>query len=226
MHVGAITDGEVAVSSGTAGSGRWLPALEEAYGRFRVRMRTGSDTDPVDEIGTDISTKGGSVSATLHNLTGHKVMTVRFRERGQAQTMPTVEQVTPKLPEVRKGVADALRDNRLVAAGTGTALPLPPAINGKHAYAIIKFDPTTDLLTIWNPHNNSFAPKGTPGLDNGYATKGGVFQMPLVEFARVYPSINWEMPADPSAVTATTPARSGATVTPAVKLAGNSTATR
>jgi hypothetical protein len=211
-HVAAVTDAEVAVSSGAAGTGRWLPLLEEAYGRFRIRMKTGATTDNPDEIGTDSATKGGSVRTTIHNLTGHKVGTIPFRKKGEAQRAPTIEYVTTLLPNVRRAVTTALAENRLVAAGTGTALPLPPAINGKHAYAIIKFDPSTDMLTIWNPHNNNFTPKGEPGLTNGYPTKGGVFQMPLIEFAQVYPSISWEMSAtETPAATAVAPPASAVT---------------
>ena len=47
-------------------------------------------------------------------------------------------------------------------------------------------------MTIWNPHSNTFQPKGKPGLENGYVTEGGKFTLPLTEAYQFYGSFTFE----------------------------------
>jgi hypothetical protein len=47
-------------------------------------------------------------------------------------------------------------------------------------------------VTIWNPHGNTFKPKGAQGLKNGYATSKGVFTMPVEEMVRVFRGLVYE----------------------------------
>ena len=63
---------------------------------------------------------------------------------------------------------------------------MPPGVVNDHAYAVLGYDAKADTLHIWNPWGNHFEPKGDMGLEHGYSTKGGHFDMPLKDFVRVY----------------------------------------
>ena len=58
---------------------------------------------------------------------------------------------------------------------------MPPNISTKHAYAVLAYDAAADRVTIWNPHGQTFYPKGPPGIANGYPTEHGRFTLPLAE---------------------------------------------
>ena len=94
--------------------------------------------------------------------------------------------VQPPVP-----IGGALAQKRLVTCGTGSE-PQPPGISGRHAYAVLGFDAKADALTLWNPHGNSFKPKGEPGLQRGYPTRAGVFAMPVADFVRTFRGVNVE----------------------------------
>ena len=61
------------------------------------------------------------------------------------------------------------------------------------------------MVEFWNPHGQSFKPKGPAGLQNGYATQYGRFQVPLSEAYRFFSSFAFELP-DPATMPATLPA--------------------
>ncbi len=104
----------------------------------------------------------------------------------------TDEQLQERAAKMRELLPGLLENKRLVSVGTAKEFKLPPGINPSHAYAILAFDPSTDRVTIWNPHGNSFKPKGPPGLEHGYPTRGGRFDMPLAEVARVFRGFVYE----------------------------------
>ena len=89
--------------------------------------------------------------------------------------------------KVKAALADAFEHDRLAGASTGSATPLPPGINGKHAYAVLGLE--GESVVLWNPHGNSFRPRGEPGRERGYPTKGGIFRMPLTDFIVVFDSL-------------------------------------
>jgi len=65
-------------------------------------------------------------------------------------------------------------------------------LNGNHAYAVTGYDPKADRIALWNPHGQTFSPKGTPGLQNGYPTKEGRFTMPLTDFMQAFAGLAFE----------------------------------
>lgn len=210
-----LTDVEVAISSSTGDEGLWLPVLEKAFGTLRKE----ADPDKYSmESATDAIANGGSVSGTIRALTGHRTESISLKRRAKA--MPPrmtkdrrtvnveADGVTPyeaALPpglaarRVRDRVFKALGERRLVAASTAYE-PQPPGINWRHAYAVLSFDRAADTLTLWNPHGNTFKPKtvrGNEGVDRhglgvGYATKGGVFTVPVGEFVRIFSTVTIE----------------------------------
>lgn len=215
VDLAPLTDVEVAISSTTGDEGLWLPVLEKAFGTLR---REAEPEKYSMESATDAIANGGSVGSTIRALTGHKAESVGLKRRPKA--MPprmtkdrrnvTLEPdgKTPYEPalapgraaqRVRERVFKALDERRLVAASTAFE-PQPPGISWKHAYAILSFDAAADTLTLWNPHGNTFKPKaakpnefGEPrGLTSGYATKGGVFTVPIGEFVRIFSTVTIE----------------------------------
>ena len=139
-------------------------------------------------------------------LTGHRTGHVSLRPAG-VQALPAPESVAQKLPAVRAGVTAALRDKRLIGTGT-TQADRPPDITPNHTYAVIGYDPATDMITLWNPHGQNFSPQGIPGLKNGYATRNGVLSLPLIEFVQIFVGVNWELgPPAPADISASAPDR-------------------
>ena len=155
-------------------------------------------------------------------LTGHKYKRIWFATT--AKRRQTEE--TKVLPILRKNLIAALADHRLMTASvtppilnppTNTVMPtthpaltadmlpkIPPDINTSHCYAVLDYDPKTDMLEIWNPHGQTFNPKGTPGLANGYVTQHGRFHIPLADAYSFFTSFYFET-ADPATMPATSP---------------------
>ncbi|HEX5052153.1 MAG TPA: C2 family cysteine protease [Planctomycetota bacterium] len=188
-----LTDAELALSGTTGDEGLWLPVLEKALGALRHQA------DPkryAMETSTDAIARGGSTATIIRMLTGHQTTRIVLKKRPRGTVPGPDGKPVPKPPvpaadpdelaaRLRTEVGSALREKRLVACGAGTE-PHPPGINGKHAYAVLAFDAENDLLTLWNPHGNTFRPKGEAGLEHGYATRAGVFRIPVRDFVQVF----------------------------------------
>ncbi len=218
-HVEQLTDTELALTSTTGSNGLWLPVLEKAYGSIRTESLP---EDKQSESTTDAIAHGGSAGSTIRLLTGHEIDRFSFRPRArkigstaadvtepgtspdkskpaEAKTTAGVidagmlaTHLADVLPKVREQLIASIRDHRLVAAGTAKEGKLPPGVNPNHAYAILGYDATSDTVRLWNPHGNTFRPKGDPGLDHGYPTKAGQFDMPLDDLARTFAGISFE----------------------------------
>jgi hypothetical protein len=245
-HVPALTDTEVALSSNSMGTGRWLPVLEAAFGAIRETVAlagvlkpvivptAATDTTPKTatvptedptptktdvatvRLATDVIRTGGSMRQVMRFLTGHRTGHITLRP-SKVQAIPAADLVADKLPAIREAVTAALHDHRLVGAGT-ISDDRPTGITPNHAYAVLAFDPATDLITLWNPHGQNYTPTGEPGLKNGYPTKDGVFSLPLIEFAQVFIGLSWElapgMDTSAPATAASTPVPANAVTPP------------
>jgi Calpain family cysteine protease len=198
-----LTDSELAISSTTSTDGVWLAAMEQAFGQYRERVK-----GMTLEEGTDTIYEGGFCGPTMAILTGHQ-----FRQISLARTIESRQARSSQLlPLIRKEMIAAMGDHRLMTASvnpapvmpstlpttrpvfTGTIPVLPPDINKKHAYTVVNYDPQKDTVEIWNPHGQSFTPKGDPGLLNGYPTVHGRFTLPLKEAYLFFTSFTFEMP--------------------------------
>ena len=198
-----LTDAELALSGTTGDEGLWLPVMEKALGSLR------QDLDPErysSETATDAIAKGGSSAAIIRLLTGHQTKRIALRKRAPKapngpdgkpvlQPAPALAQDAESLATaVRAEVGAALQAKRLVTCGTGTYAQ-PPGISPRHAYAVLAHDASADTLTLWNPHGNTFAPKGTPGIERGYPTKAGLFTLPIADFVRIFGGVIYETDA-------------------------------
>lgn len=188
-----LTDAELALSGTTGDEGLWLPVLEKALGALR---RQADPKKYAMATATDAIAKGGSSATIVRMLTGHQTERIGLKKRARGTVPGPDGKPMPKPPlpaddldklaaKVRTEVGAALAGKRLVTCGTGTEKQ-PPGISGKHAYAVLAFDDKGDTLTVWNPHGNTYKPKGEPGLAHGYATKAGVFAIPVKDFVQVF----------------------------------------
>ncbi len=214
-----LTDAEMALTSSAGQNGLWLPILEKAFGSLRTEALP---EEKQSESATDAIAHGGSAAATIRLLTGHTTDRITFRPRSVrapaktdttapapaktdappakpgATTPPPVDpalldkHLEETLPKVREHLTASLRDRRLVAAGTPKDGTMPPGVNPSHAYAVLEYNADADTVHLWNPHGNTFKPKGEPGLQHGYPTTGGHFWMPLNDFGHVFNGISFE----------------------------------
>ena len=201
-----LTDSQLGLTSSTGDEGVWIAIIEQAYGSIRNERRPAEQQtlEPSDAIA-----RGGSINSTIAALTGRVARTTPMRARIE-KALEHGEAVDPIVEDIRRRLRDAFRDRRLVGAGTSSTdkgLKLPPGINGKHAYAVLAFDEEAGTVEIWNPHGNTFKPKGEPGIEHGYPTKAGRFTMPLVDFVSVFRAVTIETdaPALPRKVKAAAP---------------------
>lgn len=182
VAVPPLTDGEKALVASTSGEGRWVPLYEKAMGILIARKK-GKGT-PLGSVGS-----GGSTGTALSLLTGKPIE--RFSLKDWKQPDADRKSLEPKLAKLREGLRRALADGRLVCGGTGAKVKVP-GVNGNHAYAVLAYDPVSDRVTFWNPHGQTFNPKGPEGTTNGYRTRKGVFEAPLTEVVEWFGGFSWE----------------------------------
>jgi hypothetical protein len=194
LKVPMPTDAEIAISSSTEASGIWSNTYEKAVGLARIAENAGRDRDaiPVDAL-----TRGGSAGTMLAAITGHEI--VRFSCTFARDIKVKAPEAELKLAELRKLLIDAVKEKRLITTGTnsrGPSGPTVPGIRGGHAYAVLGYDAGTDEIRLWDPHGDTFVPKGEAGSAHGYPRQDGLFAMPLPVFARQYGGLAFEQLPD------------------------------
>lgn len=223
VQVARLTDAQLAISSTAGKNGLWLPIMEHALGSVRQRTRNDTPEEPTDLIAHGGSAGASIELLTGHAVARVGVGSPPGAKKPAppapkpdkpdaadqpakpvADTPPTelppvltAEQIQERVPKMRDAVAEALSLHRLVGAGTGKNYKLPPGVSPNHAYAIVGFDRDADTIEIWNPHGNTFKPKGPPGIDNGYPTSAGRFTMPMLDFARIFRGVVYETDKKP-----------------------------
>ena len=202
-----LTESQLGISSTTNGDGGWMAVLEMAYGKHRSRLRGGS----LDVEGTDILRTGGDSAVTLQALTGNKTNRISFPKAASERR----EKQDEFLARLRVALKESLASERIITCGVVPPrakkvdendaqavaaeaarmkdIPArPKGIQVNHVYAIVSFDEKTDTVEVWNPHGQTFDPKGEAGLVNGYVTRQGKFRLPLAEAYMIYSSFTFE----------------------------------
>ncbi|MFA7338804.1 MAG: C2 family cysteine protease [Candidatus Obscuribacterales bacterium] len=154
IAVPAPTDAEIACYSDAGEDGVWLHVCEKAYAIYKNRKTRKDDTDPLEVV-----IHGGSGARMLMFMTGNS-----------CSRYPTK---TTSIEQLRQELTDALSNHRIVNTGTSG-----------HCLTILGYNPTTDIVTVWNPW-------GTTG---NYSTVNqqmnhGVFSMPLTDLQNYFVSI-------------------------------------
>ncbi len=178
------TDAEIAIGASNANGGLWLNLYEKAVGTARNEDR------PADKrVGSPLDAeRGGSAGAMLTYITGHPIVRFSFAFAHATPAVPDV--IAKKLADLRAKLAEATQQQRLMTCGT--VAPTTPGLTPNHAYAVLSYDAQTDAVRLWNPHGQTFHPKGTPGLETGYVTQNGVFDVPVDQFVQQFSGMAFE----------------------------------
>jgi hypothetical protein len=167
-----ITDSDIALFSSAGTNGLWFTILEKAYRRVLVAKE-----HPDKNI-----YEGFSSGATIQILDGYEI---------KSFPLGKIRDNDPRLSELRQVLNLAQNDHRIIKAGTPEGKKTPGITPG-HAYAILGYDKQTDVCHVWNPHGNNFTPKGPDGLQNGYTTKRGEFDIPLKDLIQIFADVQIE----------------------------------
>jgi hypothetical protein len=188
VSVPAPTDAELALSGKAKDDGIWVNVYEKAVGEWKVSKLPEKDR-PVTSL--DILTKGGSAGTMLAAVTGNTIE--RFTLTAFKGTKTNAVEQEKLLKELRVKLEKAFAEKRCVTTGTNATLDVKtPNINTNHAYAVLGYDKETDRLLVWNPHGQTFKPRGAEGLVEGYVTTNGQFRIPLGDFARLFAGLAFE----------------------------------
>jgi len=183
VQVHPLTDAELALTSTTEGHGLWLNLFEKAYGQLRNESL---QAEKKTLCSTDAICNGGSPRMVIQDLTGHQAKWLNMHR-------VTKEPMTPEkiAEEAHQILVNAHRARRLLCAVTPKEQKAK-GLNANHAYTVLSYDASKKVITLFNPHGNTFQPKGEPGTKNGYVTTHGRFTMPLAEFVECYQAVYYE----------------------------------
>jgi hypothetical protein len=210
VRVPRLTDGEIALTSSAADQGLWINVLEKAFGEVKYAHPQTQRGD--DDLDLDVISRGGKILTTIQLMTGHKAFVIPIRNfKNKQLQLPTEAEIPRTTKRLDSAFSKAFATNRLVCAEIApgvTGKDIPPGLVGKHAYAVLGYDQASQMVTVWNPHGKTFTPKTSPpGLKNGYPVKGGVFQISLDDFVRVFKSVTYETSAPLAPANQKRPAR-------------------
>ena len=186
VRIPAPTDAEIALSSSSESTGLWSNVYEKAVGAARNELREPKDrvTTPLDAIA-----RGGSAGTMLAFITGNPME--RFTLKWAKDPKTTAEESESKLQELRSKLSAAFAEHRCVT--TGTLKPPMPGLRSGHAYGVIGYNQTTDEIRVWDPHGDTFQPKGAPGPEAGFLRKNGICDMPLAVFVNQFAGLAFEL---------------------------------
>lgn len=184
-----LTDAELVMGARVGTDhGVWLSVLEKAYASIREEnrdKRAGKFMAEDEAIDRDLL-GGGGTGTIIELLTGHKAASApvgKWIKENPGQAEKRLHELLIKLT----------KEHKLMAVGTGKGdKPLPKHIAHSHAFGIFGYDAATHTVRLFNPWGNDVKPDDPPGLVNGYATRNGVFEMPLRDFMQVFGGVNYE----------------------------------
>ena len=187
IAVSAPTQAEMLVnnSPGSLADGYWLCVLEKAVGK-RMRATTKSQARRTAEA-TDAMAAGGDTTLIIKLYSGHKARAVKLRDPKEAAR---------RMAELRLTIPSALSRAMLASVEMGREPPQGharvPGLGYGHAYAILGYSAKTDQVKIWNPWGQDFIPMGPQGIEHGFATKHGVFLIPLATLYDQFSTVHLE----------------------------------
>lgn len=195
VTVSPLTDGELLMGASFGrDSGVWLNVFEKAFAQIwkKTKERNVKGGLREDEAMHTEFISGGLSVPTMQTLVGHKAIPDAFRFGKE-----TKEQEA-KREELHALLVRLMKEKKLVLLHTrrepdkGTGFVKPPGWPDAHSYALFGYDAEQRIVHCFNPWGNNFNPKGAPGLQNGYETKGGLFDMPLAELMALFKSLSHE----------------------------------
>ncbi len=171
-----LTDAELAVSDHAGTNGVWLSVLENAYRKAYSETYHTNQLAPYDAIRI-------VMERNVNLMTGHKTLRFKIEKPDDEKLAATI----------RKNLESAMSERRLVVCGTSKSAKLPPGLVANHEYAVLAFNKEKGTVRLWNPWGNTFTPKGEEGLQHGYTTKAGQFEVPFADWMQIYHGITFEV---------------------------------
>jgi hypothetical protein len=184
-----LTDGELVIGSPEGSShGIWMGVLEQTWAQLTREVRqqkTGKTIEDDESLDTDLIGHGGNPGPVIGRFTGHKASNAAIGKWSR-QDSNTVTNRTEKL------LTSLTMDHRIIVAVTphtvNKKLPVPHG----HAFGVISYDTSRRMVRMFNPWGNNHKPAGPPGLENGYVTEHGFFEVPVGEFVQIFSSVEYE----------------------------------
>lgn len=182
IRLNHITDGDIGMWTSAGTNGLWLTVLEKAYRRALLHAKIPHKSQE--------GTKAESIydqfisGDTVQIFTGHEIFRLELKD---------IRHGTEKYVSLRQELKTTFANHLIIKASTSKPPRTKvPDVPGTHAYAVLAYDQKNDMLEVFNPWGNTFAPKGEEGLENGYATNGGIFHLPLRDAIRIFEAFNFE----------------------------------
>ncbi len=211
VHVPPLTDAQIALTSSAGPQGLWLNVAEVAFGKVKLHIRQAREARrarrlkrppngakgkkaPKDRLDLDVIARGGFPSEAIEVLSGTAARMYPIRH-GKAQEPPHAADVPGIKTTLHFAFTKDLPRKFLYCCTVGPAgagVKYPPGIVSRHAYAVIGYEPRTQVVTVMNPWGNRFTPRGPPGLEHGYPTQAGVFRVPLDEFVQIFGTVYYQ----------------------------------
>lgn len=161
------TDTEIALSSTTEGNGIWINVFEKAFGEI-LGDKKGSNS----KSSTDAIARGGSSKPVLALLTGKEVKTIA---RGETESLFKIAERAG-----RKEVFAVMSTNDEVKI---------PGVSPNHAYSVLGVE--GGKVVMWNPHGQTFTPKGPEGVKFGYVVRNGIFRVSKEDTKEWFGRVVW-----------------------------------
>jgi len=170
IRIPAPTDTEIATYT-ISKDGLWLSVLQKAYGIIRIRTepQQASTRQPLDSVGF----RTGS-TRVMELFTGNASRGISFPA---ATHKPLDGQL---IAQTRAAIHAALRDRRAVTISSE-----------HHAYAVVAYDPQSDLVTVHNPYDRGGVEKWIEG-PKVERNSEGFFVLPTARLVAAFHYLRFE----------------------------------
>jgi hypothetical protein len=187
-----LTDGELVIGSPEGSShGIWMGVLEQTWAQLTREVRqqkTGKVIEDDEALDTDLIGHGGNPGPVIGRYTGHKASHAAIGKWSR-QDPGTVATRTEKL------LAGLAADHRIVVAVTPHAVDKKLPVPHGHAYGVLSYDTSRHMVRMFNPWGNKHQPAGPSGMQYGYVTEHGFFEVPISDFVQIFSSVEYETQA-------------------------------
>ncbi|MEI9894195.1 MAG: prolyl oligopeptidase family serine peptidase [Chthoniobacter sp.] len=188
VWVSAPTDGELAVGSTTGTGGVWSTVYEKAVGEMRIEDGKKADAPLA-------ASTAGSGGKMISILTAHAIKS--FSCKPWRQPGADDRALAAQLEKLRAMLREGAENRRLMTAARSAAETKVPGLLVNHVYAVLDYDSASDLVTLRDPHDGNFTPKGEAGPQNGYPLALGTFRVPMPEAVQIMTGFAFEQPVSP-----------------------------
>jgi Calpain family cysteine protease len=183
-----LTEGELVIGSPEGSShGIWMGVLEQTWAQLTREVRekkTGKAVEDDEALDTDLIGHGGYAGPVIGQFTGHKASSASVGR----WTRQDPNSVTNRMEKL---LTSLTADHRIIVALTHAVnkkLPVP----NHHFFAVLSYDASRHVVRMFNPWGNKHQPAGPPGLENGYVTEHGFFEVPIGEFLQIFGGVEYE----------------------------------